>query len=140
MAKADLIRFAQLLNTDAGFQEKLRKAAENYNGEKDEKSVFENVLLPLGKEHGLSASYEEFSSFMKSLNSSEAELSDDELEQVAGGKMKVNGAGAGYIECASIGFGFGGGIGMTGGGACFGVGWGNSNVACALAGETEKFS
>ena len=33
MAKADLIKFRELLISDAEFQEKFRKAAEAYNGE-----------------------------------------------------------------------------------------------------------
>ena len=60
MAKADIIKFRELLLTDTEFQEKLRKASEAYKGEKDEKAVFDNVLTPLAKEYGLSATYEEF--------------------------------------------------------------------------------
>lgn len=105
MAKADLIKFRDLLVSDSGFQEKFRKAAEAYKGPQDEKSVFENLLLPLGKEHGLSATYEEFKEYTGALKAGAAgELSEDELTQVAGGKN----SGIGF--CAGVGIGdlFGG--------------------------------
>lgn len=87
MAKADILKFRELLLKDPEFQEKFRKAAEAYKGEKDEKSVFDNVLTPLAREYGLSATYEEFQEYAGALTGgADGELSEDELEQVAGGK------------------------------------------------------
>ena len=87
MAKADLIKFRELLNTDTEFQDKLRKAAESYTGEPGDKAVFENLLIPLAKEYGLSATFEEFVEYLKAfMGGGEAELSEDELAMVAGGK------------------------------------------------------
>ncbi len=102
MAKADIIKFRELLLTDADFQEKLRKAAESYTGEKNEKAVFDNVLTPIAREHGLSATFEEFKEYADSFAAgAEGELSEDELKQVAGGK------GTGIFVCAIMGAGFG---------------------------------
>lgn len=87
MAKTDLIKFRELLNSDIGFQEKLKKAAEEYTGDQNEKAVFDNLLMPFAEKYGLSASYEEFSEFIRALSGgSDGELSEDELAQVAGGK------------------------------------------------------
>lgn len=105
MAKADLIKFRDLLASDSEFQEKFRKAAEAYTGPQDEKSVFEKLLQPLGKEYGLSATYEEFKDLTSTpAGDAEGELSEDELAQVAGGKN----SGIGF--CAGVGIGdlFGG--------------------------------
>ena len=55
MAKEDLNRFRSLLLSNEDFQEKLRKAAAEYTGGKDEKSVFDNLLLPLAQEYGMKA-------------------------------------------------------------------------------------
>ena len=64
MAKADLMKFRELMFTDADFQEKLKKAGEAYTGDKSEKAVFDNVLIPLAKEYGLSATFEEFKEYI----------------------------------------------------------------------------
>ena len=102
MAKEDLNKFRELLISDADFQTKFRKAAEEYTGEQNEKAVFDNLLMPLAEEYGLSASFEEFSEYMRALSSGPAgELSEDELAQVAGGK------GSGGFLCGGIGVGLG---------------------------------
>lgn len=100
MINKDLLKFRELLESDAEFQEKMRKATEAYKGETGEKEVFENLLLPLGQEYGLSATYEEFQALTGGLTGDEeAELSEDELAQVAGGKN------SGYGACFGIGAG-----------------------------------
>ena len=87
MAKSDLVKFRELLNTDTAFQDKLRKAAESYTGEPDDKAVFDNLLIPLAGEYGLSASYEEFVEYLGAfMGDGGSELSEDELAMVAGGK------------------------------------------------------
>ena len=135
MAKEDLNRFRSLLLSDEDFQEKLRKAAAEYTGGKDEKSVFDNLLLPLAQEYGLSASYEEFKEYVSAFtDGTDGELSDDELEQVAGGK---DAGGLGVGACLGLGGGVGIGAGAEGGGVCFiaGVGW--NSYKCAFVGESE---
>ena len=49
MAKADLIKFRDLLSSDPEFREKFKKAAQVYSGEQDEKAVFDNLLLPFAE-------------------------------------------------------------------------------------------
>ena len=102
MAKADILKFRELLLSDAEFQEKLRKAAEAYKGETDEKAVFDNVVIPVAGEYGLSATYEEFREYAEAFSKqASGELSEDELTQVAGGK------GDGVVLCVSVGAGIG---------------------------------
>ena len=115
MANNDILKFKELLATDAGFQEKFRKAADSYTGAQDVKSVFDNILLPLGQEYGLTANYDEFKGFMDSLTPAKGELSEAELSQVAGGKDDGTNASAAVasivmadaiagIHCQGIGF------------------------------------
>ena len=115
MANTDIQKFKELLATDAGFQEKFKKAADSYTGAQDVKSVFDNILLPLGQEYGLTANYDEFKGFMDSLIPANGELSEAELSQVAGGKDDGTNASAAIasivmadaiagIHCQGIGF------------------------------------
>ncbi len=140
MVKADLIKFRDLLVNDSDFQEELREAAEKYTGEQDEKSVFENLLLPLGQKHGLSATYDEFKEFTGAFAAdAQGELSEDELEQVAGGK----GGGLIWTKCVLFGYGIGVGGAVektstgydTGMGICIGIGAGGNKVSCAGSGD-----
>ena len=133
MAKTDISKFRELLLTDADFQEKVRKAAEAYKGEQDEKAVFDKLLTPIAEEYGLSATFEEFKEYIRAFtDGAEGELSDDELSQVAGGK------GFGAAACAKAGIGIGyaskGGIS----GACFIFGGGSGFVACAGVGDSAE--
>lgn len=100
----DVRKFEELMKTDAGIQDKLRIAAEEFKGDaSDEKAVFEGILLPVAEEAGLSASYEEFQEYMKSLaEGPDKELSMDELSQVAGGKDYAD---EGIGVCFGIGVG-----------------------------------
>ena len=124
-------KFEELIKTDEQAQKKLNTALENYTGENTEEAVFNNVLLPVAEEYGITASFEDFKDYMASLNNEE--LSKDELVQVAGGKLE--GVGVGYTTCRVVGLG--GGINGTseGGGACvvLGAGWGDT--VCAAEGE-----
>ena len=115
MANTDIQKFKELLAGDAGFREKFKKAAEAYTGEQDMKSVFDDLLLPLGKEYGLSATYDEFKEYTDSLTPADGELSEAELSQVAGGKDDCTNASAAVasivmndaiagIHCQGIGF------------------------------------
>lgn len=100
MINTDILKFRDLLSSDSECQEKLKAAVEAYTGEQDEKSVFDNLLLPLAKEYGLSATYDEFKEFTGALvGGTEDELSEDELAQIAGGKD------SGYGFCFAVGGG-----------------------------------
>ncbi len=140
MAREDLLKYRDLLLNDSDFQKKFLAAAEKYDGDKDEKAVFDKVVLPLGKEYGLSATYEEFKEYTDTFAGiTEPELSEDELAQVAGGK----GGGLIWTKCMLFGFGIGVG-GATektstgydaGMGICIGIGAGGNGVSCAGSGD-----
>lgn len=134
-------KFQELMNSDTVFQGKLHQAAEQYKGDpSDAKAIFEGVLLPLGEEYGLSATFEEFSKYAGALVGSEdGELSSDELAQVAGGK----GGGVGAGGCLAIGLGIGGGgagdeTSPVNGGLCVVLGIGYGGYSCFGKGEPEK--
>ena len=95
---------------------------EAYEGVQTEEAIFNNVLVPLAAEYGISATFEEYKAFIDGL--CEEKMSEDELEQVAGGAGK--GAGAGLVACLGPGVGVGGGGGSGAGAGCivYGVGWG----------------
>ena len=76
-------KFIELMHTDETFQSKLKDALSSYTGEQTPEAVFNNVLSPLAKEYGISISFEEY---IKSIS----ELSDDELDQVAGGAGRTS--------------------------------------------------
>ena len=125
----DIKKFEELMTTDEAFQVKLKAALENYSGEQTEKAVFEEVLAPLAKEYGLSATYEEFAAYLKDLAENQLKMGDDELGQIAGGSKEKDyaigasaccGIGAGVLGPSAfcVGIGFGG----KGAGACVGPG------------------
>lgn len=125
-------QFVDLLNENETFRDKLKTMLEQYDGEQTEEAVFDNVLLPLGQEYGISATYEDFRAFLDEFN--EREMSDVEIAQIAGGGAK----GFGANLC--VAFGIGGGAtkieGSTqgGGGFCIGVGLGSGFQSCVTKG------
>ena len=75
-------KFEELLRSDEALQAKLRDA---FDGDKaDERAVFDAVVVPLAAEAGLPFSSDERKSLAE-LAREGAELSDEELEAVAGG-------------------------------------------------------
>ena len=133
MAKADMMKFRELLFTDAEFQEKLKNASEAYTGDTSEKAVFDSVLIPLAKDYGLSATFEEFKEYMGAFTDGAAgELSEDELSQIAGGK----GFGAGACATAGIGIGYASKGKISDG--CLVFGYGSGFVACAVVGDSAE--
>lgn len=136
----DISKFEELVKNDAGIQEKLVAAAESFQGDaEDMKAIFESILLPVAKDAGFSATYEEFEEYITAKGIPvEGELSEDELAQIAGGK----GAGLGAGGCLGIGLGIGGGgagdsLRPVNGGLCALLGIGYGGYACALSGEPE---
>jgi len=126
-----LKKFEELMRNDTAFQEKLKAAVENYTGEQTEQAVFEGVLVPLAKEYGITASFKEFQAYVNGISNEDRELSEDEVNQVAGGK---NG-GFGSSVCVGVGVGFGGGSGSEGAGGCVGVGGGMGHYECFGEGD-----
>ena len=128
-----LEKFRELLRTDEAFQEKLKTAAANYEGENTDEALFHGVIEPIASEYGVTATFDEYSEYIRTI-SDNSELSADELKQVAGGK--INGGGLVVIQCKVLGFGAGVGAGAEGGGLCIVIGAGSGSAACVTAGTT----
>ena len=113
-------KFEELLKTDESFKAKLQAAAEAYTGEENEEAVFNGVLLPVAKEYGISASYEELKDYIGNLASTDEIMDEEELKQIAGSK----GGGFGAGVCYGVGIGWGAAGGDGGSVACIVVGHG----------------
>ena len=102
MANANVERFEELLRTDEALRAKLDEATAAYAGDPaDEKALFEAVIAPLAAELGLPFSFEE------GRESYAAELSDAELETVAGGDgfcYLIGGSDEPNGECRAPGY------------------------------------
>ena len=111
--------FFEALKTDTALAEKLKEANKAYEGkelsEQERRDAIERELLPIIKAAGHDVTAAELEAFGKSKTPAKSELSDDELEAVAGG---------GYCGCAMAG----GGGGKTPGGDTYGC-------ACVLYGQ-----
>ena len=120
-------KFEELLKTDEAFQKKLADVAQAYNGEMTEEAIFNNVLVPIASEYGITATLDELKDYLEGLVNNQ-EMDEDELKQVAGGdKNPSNAYGAGMTYCLYVGIG----LGATGDkkgdvGACVGFGVGSS--------------
>ena len=131
----DLDKFRTLFLTDAQFRTRLQDAMSSYNEDQTEEAIFSNILVPIAAEYGISATFTEFKEYMDGLQS--AEMSKEELSQVAGGKEEINAGGAGAGICYVIGAGVGTATGKNYGTACsfIGLGWGTTY--CAGIGNAE---
>ncbi len=114
MAFENVEKFEDLLRGSEELQAKMRAAADAYEGDKaDEQAIFEAVIAPLAEEAGLPFSLEEGREFVISSR----ELTDDELDAVAGGKggCYVIGGGKEADACTDD---------ILGAGACYAMGVG----------------
>ena len=114
MAKANAGKFYEKLAKDAALAEKLNEMDKDFaekNGTSAEDAAMrekaaEAIILPLAQEVGLPFTLDELKEYeqeqLKGLN-----LSEDELEQVAGGVPKNTNSRNGVNACAYIGVGFG---------------------------------
>ena len=114
MAKANVGKFYEKLAQDAALAEKLNEMDKNFaekNGTSADdvamrEKAAEAIILPLAQEVGLPFTLDELKEYeqeqLKELN-----LSEDELEQVAGGVPKNTKSRNGVNACAYIGVGFG---------------------------------
>ena len=75
-------KFQQMLSADEDLRNKIQAAADAYNGSKaDDRAVFENIILPVARSVGVEFTYEE----VREAVVDGRDLTDDELELVAGG-------------------------------------------------------
>ena len=114
MAKENVGKFYEKLQEDAALAEKLnaldKDFAEKNGASTDDAAMREKaaeaIILPLAQEVGLPFTLDELKEYeqeqLKKLN-----LSEDELEQVAGGVPKNTNSRNGVNACAYIGVGFG---------------------------------
>ena len=119
MAKENVGKFYEKLAQDAALAEKLnaldKDFAEKNGASSDdaamrEKAV-ETIIIPLAKEVGLPFTLDELKAYEQEQVKNMA-LSEDELEQVAGGRKKQQKSGKGTTTgagayCAFLGVGFG---------------------------------
>ena len=85
MAKENVKKFYEKLESSKELQEKLVKAQESYTGDKEDTSaVLEEVLLPIAKEAGYDFTAEELKAAEREL-AQEKGISEEELENVSGG-------------------------------------------------------
>ena len=118
MAKANVGKFYEKLAQDAALAEKLnaldKDFAEKNGASADDAAMREKaveaIIIPLAKEVGLPFTLEELKEYEQE-QLKEMNLSEDELDQVAGGKRKYHGPAAnnskGGALCAFLGVGFG---------------------------------
>ena len=124
-------KFEELLRTDETFRKKLQEAEEAYTGEQTEEAIFDQVLVPLAEEYGITGTFEEYKEYISRL--SDPTMSEDELAQIAGGTSKGGGVDVGMCFGMGIGCGVGGGPGAGNVCALIGVGYGSVN--CTGTGE-----
>jgi hypothetical protein len=118
MAKENVGKFYEKLAQDAALAEKLnaldKDFAEKNEGSADDIAFREKavaaIVIPLAEEVGLPFTLEELKEYEQE-QLKEMNLSEDELDQVAGGKRVGRGysdkSGTGHNACAFIGVGFG---------------------------------
>ena len=128
--KEDIKKFEELFSTDQEFQSRLQKAISSYTGEKSEEAIFNNILVPIAAEYGLSASYDELKEYLDDIETTSKELTPDELEQAAGG-------GSNKIYGGGINLCYGAGIGLGGSDTtdCIVVGAGGGTTICLGVGR-----
>ena len=126
----DLEKFGEMLRTDPDLQESIAEAAVSHSGTLSTEEAY-NLLKPFAEAHGFHATFGEFKEYLDTINrSNDGTLSDNELEQVAGGKSR----GLGATECYVVGGGLGASGGDGEGGLCVGIGFGWGNSACCTDG------
>jgi len=82
MALENVTKFDELLRSDDELQAKIKVAAEAYEGDKaDERAVFDAIIAPAAAEAGLAFTFDE----AQEAKENGMEISDDELDAVAGG-------------------------------------------------------
>ena len=103
MSKENVRLFNERVSADKALQDKLHALNERHEGEElsDEQMmrIYEEDVLPLARECGLDFSMEALKEYTRDLRqSSPVELTDDELEAVAGGAtcVCVIGGGGGH--------------------------------------------
>ena len=115
MAKENVKAFFEALFKDEAIQQALKAKELAYTGSKeDREAVVKEVLIPVAEEAGYAFTLEELKAFEKGM-CLEGELSENELEAVAGGMN--------WGVCFIFGFGEGSSCLVVGSGLCVVGGW-----------------
>ena len=80
----DIVKFGELLQTDPELRKKVVEAMAEHQGDLSVEDTFK-LLAPLAQEYGFHATLEDFEEYAEAVKKNSSELSDDELDQVAGG-------------------------------------------------------
>lgn len=121
MATENASKFEKLLREDEALQAKMEAAFKAFDGDKsDEKAVFDATVAPLAAEAGLPYTFEEAVE-----STQDRELDDGELEAVAGGSWCFVIGGGTNNESNTVDTE--NGVGVTGLGTCYYVGFGIGN-------------
>ena len=101
MARENLIKLEKLLREDASLRQKLEEAVKNFAGDKtDERAIFEGTIAPIADELGLPVTFDDANAL-----SADREISEEELEAVAGGWsgcFVVGLSSEGVAECGEV--------------------------------------
>ena len=124
-------KFLELVKNDEAVQKKLQAAVDSYTGEQTEEAAFTSIMIPLAEEYGFKISYDEFQQVKEQKIK---EYTPDEMDQIAGGDVEVEGGGIGLVDCTGFGSGFGLAAGKNGGGVCIVIGAGKGKQMCLFAG------
>ena len=116
----DVIKFGEMLKTDPDLQKQVSAATASHLGDVSTEDAY-NILKPFAEERDVHVTFEEFKDYLDNLQKPNSELSDDELDQVSGGKgwcaliggsnvdgleTNCSGSGKGH-DCQKIGWTFG---------------------------------
>ena len=78
-------KLMELMTGDEAIQKKITAGVKAFTGDKtDQEALFNAVLAPIAKEAGCECSYADFAAYAE--ESGGGELSDEDVESVAGGK------------------------------------------------------
>ena len=144
--KNNVQKFVELLQADEAFREKVQDAIRNYSGEENAEAVFQKVFRPAAEEKGFGFTLEDMKAYIQEKTDSEQMLSQDELDQAAGGLA----VGIGGTVCYLIGIGFGvqakepdhpaeNGPDHNEVGGCAAIGAGNGAGICMAVGTAHQF-
>lgn len=81
MAQGNVDKFIEQIRCDEELQAKLKEATDTYDGPKDDRALFEAIVEPLAEQAGLPFTFEE----ALAATAAERDLSDEEVEAMAGG-------------------------------------------------------
>lgn len=114
----DIKGFVEMIKNETAIQAKIKKAAEEFTGEKTDEAVWTDIMKPIADEAGFDVTFDDYKAYMDEANAS-GELSEDEMQAIAGGCglcIVIGGSskpeavitkGDGLAACCYLGIGMG---------------------------------